>query len=170
MNLPISVVPAAPAKHNQPCCSRIVKWFYPNFRDFWAVSWSNSTVRLCTPRALPQLRARRVAVHMDANSLRLTALVDATYRSIVGSRFAQNCCLTTLCWRRSTQNGRSSLLPAKTSGQGLPRNPRGFPSRLAGAAAILEAGLSIIVCGSNRSGFRLVARHEPLILIMSSAR
>jgi hypothetical protein len=36
MNLPISVVPAAPAKHNQPCCSRIVKWFYPNFGHFRA--------------------------------------------------------------------------------------------------------------------------------------
>jgi hypothetical protein len=48
MNLPISVVPAAPAKHNQPCCIRIVKWFYPNFRDFWAsivVKLKRSVVR-----------------------------------------------------------------------------------------------------------------------------
>jgi hypothetical protein len=38
MNLPISVVPAAPAKHNQPCCIKIVKWFYPTFAIFWPLS------------------------------------------------------------------------------------------------------------------------------------
>jgi hypothetical protein len=33
-------------KYYQPCCIKIVKWFYPNFRDFRASISSNSTVRL----------------------------------------------------------------------------------------------------------------------------
>ena len=57
MNLPTSVVQAGPAKCNQPCCIKIVKWFYPNFRHFRVSISSNSTVRLCALRALPQLRA-----------------------------------------------------------------------------------------------------------------
>jgi putative transposase len=51
MNLPISVVPAAPAKHNQPCCIKIVKWFYPTFAIFWPLSRRTQPFG-CAPREL----------------------------------------------------------------------------------------------------------------------